>query len=120
MDQWLGGAEKALQGFLALPVNWDSYGARRIDPGTVDTGKQLLSSFIPPGSPPPHVAPTSRGGIQIEWHTQGIDLEIEVVSPDRLQIFYESPKEPEKEFEFNSPFADLRKFLEEKLPRMTR
>jgi hypothetical protein len=120
MDQWLGGAEKALQGFLDLPVNWDSYGARRIDPYIVTTGIQLLNDYIPQDSPPPHVVPTSRGGVQIEWHTQGIDLEIEVVSSDRLQIFYESPKEPEQEFESNFPFTDLRKFLYEKLPRMTR
>jgi hypothetical protein len=118
MNQWVGGVEKALGEFLALPANWDSYGARRIDPGAVQAGIQVLYKYVPSGSPPPHVVPTSRGGVQIEWHTQGIDLQIEVVSPDSLQIFYENSKEQaEEEFESRSPFTDLPKFLAEKLPR---
>jgi hypothetical protein len=117
MNQWVGGVEKELWEFLDLPVNWDSYGARRIDLEAVQVGIWVLSNYVPPDSPAPHVVPTSRGGIQIEWHTQGVDLEIEVLSADSLQVFYENQTEQaEEEFEFHSPFTDLPKLLAEKLP----
>ena len=39
--------------------------------------------------PSPSIVPTSRGGVQIEWHVKGIDLEIEVVTPHRFQASFE-------------------------------
>jgi hypothetical protein len=35
------------------------------------------------------VVPTARGGIQLEWHTRGIDLEIELAVPEGIHVLYE-------------------------------
>lgn len=79
----------AIGELLNLPENWDSYGARRIRPSAVVFALQLLSDTMGPDTPTPSVAPTPHGGVQLEWHTRGIDLEIEVRSPGRVQVSYE-------------------------------
>lgn len=49
-----------------LPENWDSYGARQIDPQCALAAVTLLFSIMNPRIPPPSVVPTVRGGIQLE------------------------------------------------------
>ncbi len=40
-------------------------------------------------TPRPSVVPTSHGGIQLEWHTRGIDLEVGVAEPEQVTASYE-------------------------------
>ncbi|MBI3696221.1 MAG: hypothetical protein HY238_15465 [Acidobacteria bacterium] len=80
---------QALSSLLALPTNWDSYGARPVNPECVSYALQLLRSTMKAETPAPAVVPTCAGGVQIEWHTRGIDLEIEIRSPGQSSVLYE-------------------------------
>ena len=73
---------------MLLP-NWDSYGARPIDPRIAAHTVSILMDTLDEGSPFPAVVPTSRGGIQLEWHAGGIDLEVDVRSPWSMDVFFE-------------------------------
>jgi hypothetical protein len=75
---WLLPALGALSELGALPENWNSYGARRIGIHAVAGVAKLLSLIMTDTTPLPAFVPTQAGGIQIEWHERGIDLEIEV------------------------------------------
>jgi hypothetical protein len=78
---------------LSLPANWDSYGAREIDLSCVKFAfEKLLPLAMRPKTPLPSVVPTTRGGVQLEWHTRGIDLEVEVIAPGRLYAAYEDQR----------------------------
>jgi hypothetical protein len=77
-----------MQEILSLPENWDSYGGRAIDPETVISTLQLLDAVMRPDTPLPAVVPTNRGGIQLEWHTRGIDLEIQISARARSHVYY--------------------------------
>ena len=44
----------------------------------------LLLSILGPEDSTPAVVPTSQGGLHIEWHRHGIDLEIE--SPPKYRL----------------------------------
>jgi hypothetical protein len=71
--------DPAIQGFvdlLTLPPDWDSYGAGAIDPRVVHEAMNLISGLLGPASPAPHVVPLSSGGLQVEWHRKGVDLEV--------------------------------------------
>lgn len=61
---------------LALKAGWDSYGAKTITQESIDAAKQFLTSL--------HVVPTNKGGIQLEWHSCGVDVEVEF-GPDGLR-----------------------------------
>ncbi len=86
---WLTPTAEALVALLGLPSGWDSYGARAIAPSHVDAALQVLSRIMRHDSPAPTVVPTNRGGVQLEWHTSGIDLEIETLSTQRLLVSFE-------------------------------
>jgi hypothetical protein len=73
----------------ALRPDWDSYGARRIDPSYAAAAISFLINVMSSQTPLPTAVPTNRGGIQLEWHTNDIDLEIEFLSPSRTHVSFE-------------------------------
>jgi hypothetical protein len=82
--------DPAMQGFvdlLALPPNWDSYGAGAIDLKVVHDAMNVINGLLGPTSPAPRVVPLSSGGLQLEWHRQGVDLEV-VFDQDEEPFFY--------------------------------
>ena len=85
---WHGPTKERMARLLQLPENWDACGARRIEPATVDASMMLLTRVMGDSTPTPSVVPT-RGGIQLEWHTRGIDLEVEFLSPERVLGIFE-------------------------------
>jgi hypothetical protein len=86
---WLRDLLAEISALANLKENWDSYGARPIDPRCAEATTNLLLAILDSDTPRPSVVPTNRGGIQLEWHRAGADLEIEVESPERLNVFFE-------------------------------
>lgn len=72
-----------------LTADWDSYGARPIDPHCAMAAIRLVLSLLGPSIPTPAIVPLNRGGIQLEWHRRGVDLEIAVQSPVRYVVAFE-------------------------------
>jgi hypothetical protein len=89
---WENPTAEALDSLLTLPPNWDSYGARPVDHGCAAYALEVLRSIMGDNTPPPQVVPTSVGGVQLEWHERGIDVEIEVRKPDCGHVLYENLK----------------------------
>ena len=86
---WLRPALGALAELLWLPADWDSYGALPVDPAHVHTMLEVLALVMRDDTPVPSVCPTNRGGVQVEWHERGIDLEIETLSAYTLGVSFE-------------------------------
>lgn len=82
------GADDHIARLLELEAGWDSYGARPVSLDSANAELRLLLDISTPGTPAPHIAPTARGGLQFEWHTRELDLEIEIVSPMRIVVSY--------------------------------
>ena len=87
--RWLGPTSEALNRLSSLGANWDSYGALPIDPAHLVSAIELLSLIMRESTPVPSVVPTTQGSVQLEWHTRGVDLEIEVLSPQRFIVSFE-------------------------------
>ncbi len=98
---------------LGLPSNWDGYGALQIDPTLLIEGLRILLGTLPNDAPLPAVVPTTRGGVQFEWHCGGVDLEVEVVSQGTIAVsFDDGTIEETHELGFNlSPLVVLFKRL---------
>lgn len=82
--------DSLMQGFvdlLTLPENWDSYGAAPIVPTIINEALSLMNGLLGPTSPAPRVVPLSSGGLQLEWHRKGMDLEI-IFDRDEAPFFY--------------------------------
>lgn len=89
---WLEALGVELVELLNLSENWDSNGARAINERCVRSLLELLFEVSHPNTPPPAIVPTVFGGVQAEWHQKGLDLEIEVNSPNRFAVYCKDHK----------------------------
>ena len=87
---WLETTNEALRALLGLPANWDSYGAAPIHVESVMASIDLLRAIMRDDAPAPAVVPTSQGFVQLEWHRDGLDLEIEVQSLGKYLTYFEN------------------------------
>jgi hypothetical protein len=71
-----------------LPPNWNSYRAVPIRIEAAVASISILLKLLLPTDPHPSIVPTSRGGILIEWHENGIDLEIDVHSLSHVHLAF--------------------------------
>jgi hypothetical protein len=76
---------------LTLPLGWNSYSAKPIQVSNAIRTIHLLGEYLGPETPPPIVIPTVRGGIQLEWHQGGIDVEVYVNSSAEISFLAEEP-----------------------------
>jgi len=82
-------AERAIAALLKMPAGWDSYGAKPIDRQRAAAALYVVWMSIAAGAPPPAIVPTSDGGIQLEWHRCGVDLEIRAPAGTLLEVSFE-------------------------------
>lgn len=112
---WWDSALQRIVYLLSLPDNWDTYGASAVKRQTAFYAVQILQQISRPGVPAPSIVPTVGGSLQFEWHTYGIDLEFEVVSPTHIYASFEdhvSGQEWEKHLDYNLlPIAEVVKQL---------
>lgn len=92
LPAWVEPTLQSLGRLLQLESNWDTYGAPRLQPDCVAAALELIFSALPDEAPVPSVVPTSRGGLQIEWHTRGVDLEVEFLSSTRVHGLFEDSR----------------------------
>ena len=85
---WLSPTIERLNGLLRLPDNWDRDGASRVNPRAAVAALELLGAAARPDTPAPSIVPTDEGGVQLEWHLRGMDLEVEVAPSGRVHGFF--------------------------------
>jgi len=83
---WAAPIITALGETLTLPANWDSYSACRVNLECVETAFEGLCSVMRSDTLSPTVVPTVHGGVQLEWHARGIDLEIDISPTGRRYV----------------------------------
>ncbi|MHC4510752.1 MAG: hypothetical protein ACYTAO_17655 [Planctomycetota bacterium] len=78
-----GGAERidatvrAILDLLELRPDWGSC-ALPVTEKNVHDAIWFVTHIVRHDAPAPQVVPTSRGGVQLKWHTDGVDVEIEL------------------------------------------
>jgi len=111
---WISEITDHLNEFLHLPPNWDSFGATKIQLENIDTTIDVLLNFSTSKTPKPIVVPTNTGGVQIEWHERGIDLEVEIRNPLAIDVCFEDQtKGVEQEYELRSDLHILETLISE-------
>lgn len=76
-----------LQQLIQLGDNWDSYGGQPPRDQAITTALNLLAGVLRHESIPPAIVPTSEGGVQLEWHRSGSELEIRVRPTSEISAF---------------------------------
>lgn len=84
---WLDPVMQQLRMLIALQQDWDSYGAPPLDPHVLRSAVRLLMRSMREETPAPFLVPLSTGGLQLEWHQGGFDIEVEVLASHRYAAF---------------------------------
>lgn len=87
---WLTPVASDIERIARLPENWNSYRALRLEHESVLHGLQLLLSVMPDKAGAPSVHPTAHGGIQFEWNTPSMVIEVEVTSEGKAVALVEN------------------------------
>jgi hypothetical protein len=87
VDSWSDSVGDRLAQLLKFTAGWDGHTGRPISPTVAVYAYYLVPRLMRPGTPPPFVAPLASGGVQLEWHRNGWDLEIEIKGPGQLYAY---------------------------------
>lgn len=84
---WINSVVQRIDHLLGLPDNWDREGALPLQYEIAMDALSFLLERVYHETPAPQIVPTVTGGLQLEWHTGGCDLEI-VFAVDLRPTFY--------------------------------
>jgi hypothetical protein len=83
-----------LEEFTRYPLGWNSYGAPPLRSDVKDFALSVLNSIMKARTPLPHVAPSSVGGLHVEWHEKGVDLELHIIAPYDCDVWFCDCRDP--------------------------
>lgn len=75
---WLRDIAQRLDELTDFPTGWDGHDARPMTEDAVVMMLHVLQQVATPGVPVPDMVLSPEGGLQVEWHQGGWDVEIEV------------------------------------------
>ena len=109
---WQGPTVESLLDLLQLPKNWDGYGAIQIQEQLAQKALMVLVEVMENDAPAPSVVPLSDGGIQVEWHRLGRNLEIEFPAGETPSFYYyEDGSELESEGQVSRSYDRIQAYL---------
>lgn len=109
---WIRSVAQRVRYLRGLRKGWDGHLSAPIQADILSFALSILDSSMRPFTPAPFIAPVSGGGLQIEWHEGGVDIELYIPQPLRAELYveYSDGREP-LEVELVSDFGPLDKAL---------
>jgi hypothetical protein len=104
LPSWATPVLESLAERWGAQAGWDSYQAKPTNTALVVRLLNILSDLMQDEFLAPLITPLADGGVQAEWHNQGVDLEIVVSAEDNPTFYYfnrVSREEEEGELEPN-------------------
>ncbi len=86
--EWADHIKDQISAVLDLQEGWDGFGAGPIRHDVLAFALAILRQVMRPDTPSPHITPMSHEGVQLEWHTEAVDLEIEIEEPGAAWVSY--------------------------------
>ena len=90
--------------------DWTS-GGKRTQQAAVVNMMAILLEVLDNRTPPPNVVPTWSGGVQVEWHRNNVDFEIEADPRGGIEYFFRGPDE-EREGRAWDDLGQLAKYVQ--------
>jgi hypothetical protein len=79
--EWVVPVLEQINAIGELEDGWAGPDSRQIADPAIQQALGILSDTMARDTVPPQVVPTAEGGLQMEWHYSGVDLEV-YVEPD--------------------------------------
>eukprot|EP01012_Entosiphon_sulcatum_P027860 TRINITY_DN33632_c0_g1_i1.p1 TRINITY_DN33632_c0_g1~~TRINITY_DN33632_c0_g1_i1.p1 ORF type:complete len:169 (+),score=22.58 TRINITY_DN33632_c0_g1_i1:388-894(+) len=88
---WRNEVMRKLENLMRLTPGWDGYRAQAVTLDTVTFTLQMLENTCGDKVPAPEIVPGISGDLQVEWHTDTIDIELHVRAANDVQAWHCSP-----------------------------
>ncbi len=118
VPKWLIPALERCAPLLLLPFDWNRGGAPPVELTAIQAAIDALWSFMGDRSSIPQWTPTRTGGVQLDWHENGVDLEIEFPpgAAGACAVFEDNEKRsPDWDGPIMAHLDELRTLFEERL-----
>jgi hypothetical protein len=107
-SDWQRALTPRLEQLIRLPLGWDGYRGRPISYACTTFAGQILVRLCRSDLAPPALVPGSDGSIQIEWHENGYDVELDVQGPNHvIAKRFDHVSEKDEEIELSNDFAAI-------------
>jgi hypothetical protein len=113
--KWQIEVQGRLLKYVKMKKGWDSYGALPVGWDTGMFALFVLNDVMRTRTPIPQVVPSAAGGVQLEWHQKGIDLELHIAAPYQCELWFQDhqrPQDPPVSLELTDNFSALLKPIE--------
>ena len=105
---WTNIVGKRLDQLCALKPGWDGYDCKPVSFTIATFAARLMERIFVEGLTAPSLVPGGDGTLQMEWHVNGYDLEIDVLGPNNVFAYrrdHEAGHEEERQYE--NDFTEL-------------
>lgn len=80
-SRWTTQLEERFDKLTSLPRGWDGYTGRPVSFRCAHFAANLIDRLFVDGVPAPQLVPGGDGTLQLEWHRNQFDVEIDVLAP---------------------------------------
>lgn len=87
---WKTVVEQRLSKIQAYQPGWDGYASKPPGASVIGFARSILQAVMPADAPAPSIVPFSGGGIQLEWHANGFDIELAIYAPFKAELSVEA------------------------------
>jgi hypothetical protein len=113
-SSWIIQLSDRFSELTSLPRGWDGYSGLPVSFDRAQFAANLIERICIEGIPAPQLVPGSDGTIQIEWHVNQFDIEIDVLAPYNVTATrFDYISEEEEEIELQADFTALAKWVSE-------
>jgi hypothetical protein len=105
---WIAELNERFNELVSLPYGWDGYSGVPVKFDCATFAANLLERLYFDAVPAPQLVPGSDGSVQIEWHLNGYDIELDVYGPYEVSAVRRKVSTNEvQEIELQTDFTDL-------------
>lgn len=111
---WINSLRARLNELTSLPFGWDGYYGRPVSFDNVTFAANLIEQLYTNDIPHPQLVPGSDGTLQIEWHFNQVDIEIDILKPYKVFAMLSNHRTGhEEEIPLQTDFSILAEWLTE-------
>lgn len=121
---WIPSVTSRLEELVRLKPGWDGYNAAPVSLENAYFAMKMLESICSYDSLAPQIVPGVDGDLQLEWHTQSIEIELHILAPYNVQAWVADPKtfpegvESTLRTDFTEVARQLKKITEHNIDRV--
>lgn len=111
-SSWIADLRERLNELTSLSMGWDGYQGRPVSFSCAMFAANLIERLFVEDVPPPQLVPGADGTLQMEWHRNGFDIEIDVLAPYEVFAVRRNLRTDEvEELELEAEYSDLGRWI---------